>query len=642
MLAGARNFAKSWPAKILMGLLAVSFIGWGVNRTSGSFVAGDQVVKVGSRSINSLEFKTEYDGYKKRLEQQNGRPISNEEAEKGNLDAIVLNGVATREAMSELMARVGIKPGDKLILDQIEKIPAFFDPISGRFDKKIFRQRLGENGMTPERFDAVLRDEMATQHWGVAMQNGLVAPRSYGALASVFSLEARDLAYVSLSPDSVPKPAEPTDAQLQAFMNENKAALTLPEMRVLTVVPFTPQAAAAKMANAPVDPAELKKRYDFRKDTLSKPEVRTVVQIPAKDAATAQKITAALRAGQAPEAVAKSVGVDAVTFPDRPLSAISDRKVGAAAFKMQAGEVATVQGDLGAAVVKVVSVTPGREVSLEEARPMLEAEIRKDMLAEKVYAQTQAYDDAHQGGSSLADSAQKAGVAATTIGPITAQGVNEQGAQLQGLPPKILETAFALPAGGESEITELGDGAYFAVRVERILPAHMPPLAEVRPMIAREYVQREVIKALEAKAESIRARVAKGETLEAASGLSVSRLPGLTRQTAGAHQDLGREVLGRTFAAKQGEPWIARAPNALVIGRVEGVHTDSGPTAARLAEENRGALAQAIAREMGEAAQVYARTKLKAKLDPARARAAVGFEPLAETKGGEKAAEKKK
>lgn len=637
MLAAVRNFAKSWPAKILMAVLAVSFIGWGVNQSGSSVMAGDQVVKVGSRTINSVEFRTEYDNYKKRLEQQQGQPITVEQAQQGNLDAVVLNGVATREAFSELMSRVGIKPGDKLILAQIEKIPAFFDPISGRFDKKTFQQRLGENGMTPERFDAVLRDEMASQHWAVAVQNGLTVPRAYGALASVFALEARDLAYVTLGPNAVPQPAAPTDAQLQAFISENKAALTLPEMRVLTVVPFTAQTAGA--ATAAIDPAELQKRYQFRKDTLSKPEVRTVVQIPAKDAATAQKVTAALRAGQAPEAVAKSVGVDAVTFPDRPLSAISDRKVGQAAFKMQAGEVATVQGDLGVAVVKVVSVTPGRDVSLEEARPMLEAEIRKDMAAEKVYAQTQAYDDAHQGGASLAESAQKAGATATTVGPITAQGVNEQGGQLQGFPPKILETAFALPAGGESEVTELGDGAYFAVRVERIIPAHVPPLAEIRPMVARAYMQREVVKALEAKAEAIRARVAKGETLEAASGGSVTRLPGLTRQSANDHQELGREVLGRTFASKQGEVWVARAPNALVIGRVEAVRTDAGPTAARLAEENRGALTQVLFREMGESAQAYARTKLKTKIDAARARSAVGFEPVADKKG---AAEKKK
>jgi peptidyl-prolyl cis-trans isomerase D len=640
MLAAVRNFAKSWPAKILMGVLAVSFIGWGVNQGGASAVSGDSVVKVGSRTISSPEFRNEYDNYKKRLEQQQGQPITVEQAQAGNLDAVVLNGVATRESLAELMSRVGIRPGDKLILNQIQKIPAFFDPISGRFDKKTFQQRLGENGMTPERFDAVLRDEMATQHWAVAVQNGLVAPRAYGALASVFALESRDLAYVTLGPNAVPKPAEPTEAQLQAFINENKAQLSLPEMRILTVIPFTPQAAGA--ANAPVDPAELQKRYQFRKDTLSKPETRTVVQIPAKDAATAQKVTAALRAGQAPEAVAKAAGVDAITFADRPLSAISDRKVGQAAFKMQAGEVAAVQGDLGVAVVKVVSVMPGREVTLEEARPMLEAEIRKDMVAEKVYAQTQAYDDAHQGGASLAESAQKAGVTATTIGPITAQGVDQQGRQLQGFPPKILETAFTLPSGGESEVTELGDGAYFAVRVERIVPAHVPPLAEIRPMVTQVWMQREIVKALEAKAEAISARLRKGESFEAvaaSSGVSISRLPGVTRQTANTHQDLGREVMGRTFAAKAGEVWTARAPNGIVIGRVENVRTDVGPTAARLAEENRGALAQAVFREMAEAAQLYARTTLKAKVDPARARSAVGFEPVAEKKG---AAEKKK
>jgi peptidyl-prolyl cis-trans isomerase D len=637
MLAAVRNFAKSWPAKILMAVLAISFIGWGVNQGGTSLVGGDQVIKVGSRTITSLEFRSEYDNYKKRLEQQQGQPITTEQAQAGNLDAVVLNGVATREAFSEMLSRVGIKPGDKLILEQIQKIPAFFDPISGRFDKKTFQQRLGENGMTPERFDAVLRDEMASQHWAVAVQNGLTVPRAYGALASVFALESRDLAYVTLGVNAVPQPAAPTDAQLQAFINENKAQLTLPEMRVLTVVPFTPQGAGA--ANAPIDPAELQKRYEFRKDTLSKPEVRTVVQIPAKDAATAQKVAAALRAGQAPEAVAKSVGVDAVTFADRPLSAISDRKVGQAAFKMQAGEVATVQGDLGTAVVKVVSVVPGRVVTLEEARPMLEAEIRKDLVTEKVYAQTQAYDDAQQGGASLADAAQKAGVAATTVGPITAQGVNEQGAQLQGFPPKILETAFALPSGGESEVTELGDGAYFAVRVERILPAHVPPLAEIRPMVTRAYMQREIVKALEAKAEAIRARVSKGESLDAASGMTVSRLPGLTRQTANQQQALGGEVLGRTFASKQGDVWVARAPNGIVVGRVETVRTDSGPTAARLAEENRGALTQVLFREMGEAAQAYARTKLKTKVDAARARNAVGFEPVTDEKG---AAEKKK
>ena len=49
-----------------------------------------------------------------------------------------------------------------------------------------------------------------------------------------------------------------------------------------------------------------------------------------------------------------------------------------------------------------------------------------------------------------------------------------------------------------------------------------------------------------------------------------------------------------------------------------------------MAEMNRGELAQAVFREMAESAQVYARTKLKVRTDPVRARAAAGFEPKEE------------
>lgn len=646
MLAAIRNFAKSWPARILLIILAISFVGWGANQSGLSAISGDQIIKAGSRTVGTFAFRREYDNYKKRLEQQTGQQVTQEMAEENRLDSVVLNGLATREAFAELLAKAGIRPSDKLILEQIQKVPAFFDPITGRFDKKTFQQRLGENGMTPKDFDAVLRDEMASQHWAVAIQNGLAVPRTYGGLAAVFALESRDLSYFALTPQSVPQPAAPTDAQLTAFINENKAQLTRPEMRVITVVPFTPQSAAAA-ASGPIDPAELKKRYEFRKDTLSQPETRTLVQIPVKDQAAAQQTVARLQKGEAPAAVAKALGVDPVTYEEKPLSAIADRKAGQAAFKLQAGQVAPVQGDLGLSVIKVVSVTQGREVTLEEARPMLEAEIRKDMVAEKVYAQTQAFDDAHQGGASFAEAAQKAGVSAQTIGPISAQGVDDQGRQIQGFPPKILETAFTLPSGGDSEITDLGDGAYFAVRVERVVPARVPPLAEIRPMLTQAWMQRELVRALEAKATALTARVQKGESLEAvaaSAGASVVRVSGLSRQTAQAQQQqLGGEVLGRAFASKPGDAWFARMPNAIAIGQVGNVRMDAGPTAARLAEANRGELTQAVFREMGDAAQAYARTKLKVKVDPAKARAAIGFAPLEEeTKSGKAAAEKKK
>ncbi len=360
---------------------------------------------------------------------------------------------------------MGIIPSDKLIVAEINKIPAFFDQVSGRFDKKAYQQKLGENGLTPAKFEGVMRDEIAQQHVGTGLVAGMRVPRAYTAMGAIYGMESRDIAYFPVEPTSVPQPALPTDAQLTAFMKENSAQLTRPEFRVLTVVRFSPQLVGASL---PVDEAELKKRFDFRKDTLSTPETRTIVQIPAKDPAAAQQIGQRLAKGEAPAAVAKSLGVEVLTYDSKPKTAIADRKVADAAFRMLPGQMAPVPGDLGLAVVKVVSVTPGRAVTLDEVRPALEAEIRKDAAAEKVYALTQAYDDAHQGGSTLAESAQKAGVPAVTIGPLTKNGRDQQGQPVQGLTQKLVETAFTLPAGGESEVEDAGGGEYFAVRVEKI------------------------------------------------------------------------------------------------------------------------------------------------------------------------------
>jgi hypothetical protein len=636
MLAAVRNFAKSWVAAVLIGLLIISFAIFGINDVFRGTI-GDQVIKAGSRTINSVQFRREYDEYRKELEQQSGQTITPEMASENGIDRQVLNGLATREAFAEMLHRMGIRPSDKLLVAEIQKIPAFFDPISGRFDRNTFVQRLGENGMTPEDFDRAIRDQMAAQHWGAGVGEGLRAPRAYGALAAVYGLESRDLAYFTITPANVPAVTAPTDEQLTKFMQENAAQLTRPEMRVLTVVRFSPEAVSS---TGPIDPAELQKLYDFRKDTLSQPETRTVVQIPAKDAAAAKQIQERLSRNEEPAAVAKAMGVDPIVYENKPRTAIADRRVAETAFRLAAGQVAQAQGELGLAVVKVVSVTPGRTISLDEARPMLEAELRKNAAAQKVYEQSQAYDEAHQSGADLKAAAQKAGVTAVTVGPVVKQGVDEQGRPVAGLTPAILETAFDLPAGSESDLVDAGNGESFAVRVERVIPPALPPLAEVRDELARVWTMRQTASRMEARANELAERVRKGESLAAvaaSAGLQVSQATGLSRQTAGQRVDLSRQLLGRAFSAKPGEVFVSQAREfAFAVGQVSNVQAQPGPLGAILAEQSRPELANALFREIAQAAQASARAKLKVRTDVNRARSAVGMEPLAANAPAEK------
>lgn len=645
MISSLRAFAKSWVATLLFGLLIVSFVVFGIgNRTAFQSRISNAVIVAGDRQVSPTAYKAEFDRFKARVEQQVGQPITPEKAAENGLDGEVLRGLATNEAFSALLSKIGVRPSDKLIAAEIQKIPAFFDQVSGRFDEKAFKQKLAENGMSPPIFDARLRDDITQRHVGSGLVGGMRAPRAYAALAAIYMGETRDLGYFVIEPASVAQPPAPTDAQLTTFMQENAQRLTRPEFRVLTVVRFSPAQVAA---NLPVDPAEVKKRFEFRKDTLSTPEARTVIQIPAKDPAAAAGIAQRLAKGDDPALVAKAAGVEAITFANKPQSAIPDKKIAAAAFATPAGQVATVKGDLGLAVVKVLAVTPGKAVSLEDVRPAIEAEIRKADAAEKVYALTQTFDDAKGTGANLAQAAAKAGVPAVTIGPLTQQGRDQQGQPMPGLSQKLVEAAWALPAGGESEVEDAGNGEFFAVRVEKIIPPSMPALAEVRPILAQAWTQRELASRMQARADELAARVRKGETLDAvaaSAGVAVSHMPAIDKQSLQKQTTLSQDMAAKLFTSRPGDVFTAPFSHfAFVVGKLEAVHAGDAEILGRTADQIRPQMSAAYFREIGEAAHLAARQKIKVTMDANKAREAIGLEPIdpkAAAKPGAKAAGK--
>ncbi len=630
MLSAIRTFAKSKAAMVLFGLLIVSFAVFGIgNRDLLRPRISNDVITAGSRSISPAEYKRAFEGFKGQVEQQVHQQITPELAAQNGLDRRVTEGLAMREAYAELLGNIGVRPADKLIAAEIQKIPAFFDQVSGRFDKTTYLRKLADNNLTAPAFEKNLRDQITEQHAVTGLISGLQAPRAYAAIAAIYTLESRDVGYFAIEPSSVPQPPAPTDAQLNELMKENAGRLTRPEFRTLTVVRFSPSQVTI---NAPIDPAELKKRFDFRKDTLSSPETRTVVQISAKDPAAAAKIAQGLAKGVDPALVAKDAGVEAITYPNKPQAAIPDKKVAAAAFATPTGQVVTVKGDLGVAVVKVLSVTPGHAVTLEQVRPAIEAEIRKDQASEKVYALTQAYDDAHQGGANLAAAAAKAGVAVVTMGPLAQNGRDMQNQPVPGLTPKVVQTAWALPAGGESEVEDEGNGESFAVRVEKITPPAMPPLAEIRPMLTNAWTQRELVKAMQARADGFAARLKKGESLEAvaaAAGSSVTRVPGIDRQNAQHNTALSQDMMGKAFTTRPGDVFTAQNNHfGFVVGRLEGVHTSDAVNLARTAEQIRPQMTNGFDKEMNESAHVAARHEVKVTIDANRAREAIGLEPI--------------
>ncbi|MDT9047053.1 SurA N-terminal domain-containing protein, partial [Escherichia coli] len=73
MLAAVRNFAKSWVATALIGLLIVSFAIFGVHDVFKGKIS-DAVVSADTRQVSSADFKRLFDNAKKQAEQRSGQP----------------------------------------------------------------------------------------------------------------------------------------------------------------------------------------------------------------------------------------------------------------------------------------------------------------------------------------------------------------------------------------------------------------------------------------------------------------------------------------------------------------------------------------------------------------------------------------
>lgn len=643
MTGTLRSTARNPVAIALMGLLILVFLVIGVGgngRFPDAFRANraDAVVSAGAHSMGASDFRRLFDQQKQKLEADNKQTIASAVLVENGFDQQILTAIAQDESLAEMLQRSGVTPGEALVDEQIRKLPFAFDRVTGKFSEQQFDQFLQSQGLTARQAQQELGDELAQRHFVYAAEAGFRAPRIFAALNAAAGLENRDIAYFIVNPNIIPTPAAPTDAQLGAFMKEHAAQLMRPEMRTITLVRFS---ATALAPTTNVDEAAIAKEFEFRKSTLAAPETRSVAQIPVKTPAQGADAAARLAKGEDPGAIARSYGVQAIVYADKPQSALADRKLAAAVFALKAGETrGPLQGDLGLAAVRVFKVTPAKIVTLADARPKIEADLKQKAARNRAYEMSQVYDDAKSGGASLADAAAKAGAAPVIIGPFAAGGQDLHGQPIAGLDEKIIKSAFAKHVGEDADLEDAGSGEYFALKVNQVTPPALPALQEARPQLAKAYQTQLFMQALRSKADGLLAELRAGMTIEKAAasvGATVVRQAGLQRIAAARYQALGRGFLEAIFAAKPGNAFAAGAPNGVYIAKLEAVRAGDPTAMANVVNAIRGRLGEGYLAELTAAAKSAAQAEVKAQINLPLARQAIGVDPALAPKPGAKA-----
>jgi len=240
MLDAFRKLSQSWAAKIVLALIALSFVLWGVSDYLFSTGSGEQVVaRVDGEKISAALFQQRLNDAKERYAQIFGPQAAAEMAKGPGFARDVLSGLIDNLVLAHEARKLGLQVPDSALAQKIEGMSVFAD--KGKFSRAKYQEVLRANGLTPAKFEAMLRDSMLLEQLQAVPQILAVASRKDAESAWSWSQEYRDVRVVEIPFSGFLKAAAPSDAEIQAYYQSYKASYQLPAEVEVQYVTFGPE-----------------------------------------------------------------------------------------------------------------------------------------------------------------------------------------------------------------------------------------------------------------------------------------------------------------------------------------------------------------------------------------------------------------
>lgn len=542
---------------ILMGLLIVGLAGFGATSLSGT---ARSVATVGDKEVSTDAYlrtlRTEINAFAA----QAGRAVPMSEAQMLGLDRQVLAQLVTARGLDNEAARIGISVGDDVVADQLLQVPSF-QGADGSFNREAYSFALRNQGLSESEFEEQLRDDTARTILQSALIAGNTLPDTYIDTLLAYTGETRDFTWARLTGSNLQTGLpEPSDADLQAYYDDNIANYTLPELRDITYAWITPE---MLVDTVEVDEDTLRAAYEERFDEFNLPERRLVERLVFSTEDAAADAAARLGDDFTFEALVAERGL---ALADIDMGDVTRDGLGDAAdgvFAAEPGEVVgPLPSSLGPALYRVNAVLDAQSTPFEDARPDLRGELALDRARRVIETLAQTIDDELAAGATLEE------IANTTeaeLGQIDwYPGADGAIAAYDA----FREAASQLDEGDFPEVMQLGDGGVFAMRLNRIQPPAPQALDEVIDQVRQGWDTREQTAQLMAQAEELAASLVNGSSFEEL-GLTPQPETGLGRNAQIADLPVG--LLTAVFEMGVGDTRAVAGIGEVILLRLDAI-----------------------------------------------------------------------
>lgn len=560
MLEVLRKGARTLVAKILMLLLVVSFGVWGISASLFN-TASDTVISVGDQQVSASEFSLAYQRQLAELGRRFGVQLTSEQAKAFGVANQVYAQLSAGAALDQLSEDMNLGMSKDKLAQLIAEDPAFKSE-TGQFDRNLFTARLRNAGLRED--DYILeRSKVAVRSQIVeATSDGFTAPQTLVDALLAHQNENRDINYLLLTNANIDPIKAPDDATLAAWFETVKARYRAPEYRSFSYVKLEPADIADKAA---ISDEAIAQDYEARKKSYEIAGTRTIEQLSFENREMAEAAAAELKAGTSFDQLVADQGKTAsdVLLGEFSRDKLPDPVLADAAFAVTREGATTdvVDGALGPVILRITNIKEGRTRPLEEVKEEIREALAESAALEDIANVHDQFEDLRAGGSTLEEAAVQLNLKPVTVKASDSSGTDEAGVEVPDLPERaaLLSEVFQMDVGVEALPVNIGNDGYIWLEVKDIIAERDRALDEVREKATADWVAEQQKIALGAKAESLKERVSKGETLDVIAGelgIAVETKTGIRRRTEDAV--LGAAAINAAFSGPVGT--VSSAP----------------------------------------------------------------------------------
>ena len=563
MLQSMRQSTQSTAAKVIIGLIVLSFAAFGLETLlpGGS---GTSVAEVNGEEITPIALQEAITQQKRQLVSVLGDDIDPALLDDDRLQPRALQSLIQRALLLQKSTALNLVASEAQVGKSITSVEAF--QLNGQFSPDAYKSVLANAGYTPERFRRAQADDIVLTQLQIAISETEFATETEIAAAANLIAEERDVRYLVIPDEGLVTNEDLSNAALQNYYQQNEAAFFNPEQVVVDYILLDPVDFVVS-----VDESVVEEQYEAVKEEYEVAEqsrISHILLIQEDDesdatygqrvAETAERIArgedfADLAAELSDDLGSASLGgelgfTDGSAFPDEMETAI-------AALAEPGAISGAVETDAGTHFIRLEERIAGDSVDYTSVREELRASIEAAEAERNLLIAVEELRDLAFNAPDLSGPAAAIGAEVQVSEPFSLG----EGAGLF-TDARVRELAFSddvKVSGNNSEVLELSGQRFVAVRVRDVRAPQIAPYEEVENEVRRGLsaeLETAALADMTARAQTL---LASGESMEtAANALGVEWRVELaaTRLTS----QLPQPVLETAFAMPQGQTDVLR------------------------------------------------------------------------------------